>query len=296
MAAIVVVTVGWWGLALWPAPGNPEWLTRARLACFNMGPDGLPDAAGWMLLTGQPVSMLGFLALVWPRELAAGVGLVVRSRTGRAALVCTALILAAGLGAAGVRVTAALAARTPPSALPSVMSADEHPRLDRDAPTLDLLDQRGDRVTLESLRGRPALVTFAFANCHDICPVVVAQARAVRDAVWPGGEAALVIVTLDPWRDTPDRLPSLATRWGLDGEHDHVLGGSVPDVEAVLDAWNVARSRDRATGQVAHPPLTYLVDAKGRIAFATLSGHDVLRRLAERVAPLTMQSAEVIQN
>lgn len=283
--AIVVVTVGWWALALWPAPGNPEWLARARLACFNMGPDGLPDVAGWMLLVGQPVSMLGFLALVWPQELATGLASVTRSRTGRSALAGTALVIAVGAGAAGVRVSTALAARTPPSVLPTVMTADEHPRLDRDAPSLDLVDQRGARVTLQSLRGRPALLTFAFANCHDICPVVVAQARAVRDAVWPRGDAALVIVTLDPWRDTPDRLPALASRWGLEGARDHVLGGTVADVEAVLDAWHVARTRDGATGQVSHPPLTYLLDATGRIAFVTLSGHDVLRGLADRMSP-----------
>jgi protein SCO1 len=283
LAAIAVVTCGWWALALWPAAGDPEWLTRARAACFNAGPDGLPDVSGWMLLVGQPVSMVGFLALVWPRELAGGVRLAVGRRSGRAAMAGTALCLVAGLVAAGARVSTAVAARTPPEVLPAVMSADEHPRLDRDAPRLGLVDQRGAQVTLDTLRGRPALVTFAFANCHDICPVIVAQARAVRDAVWPGGEASLVIVTLDPWRDTPDRLPVLASRWGLEGPRDHLLGGTIDDVEAVLDAWHVARTRDGATGQVSHPPLTYLLDATGRIAFVTLSGHDVLRELAERV-------------
>lgn len=49
-------------------------------------------------------------------------------------------------------------------------------------------------------------------------------------------------------------------------------GGSVEDVEAVLDAWNVARSRNPITGDIAHPPLTFLLDAEGTIAFATVSG------------------------
>lgn len=283
LATIFAVTVGWWALALWPVPANPEWLDRARIACFNTGPDGLPDASGWMLLIGQPLGMIGFLVLVWPREVATGLARAARGPAGKAALTLAVLVVLGGLTGAGVRVVAAIAARAPRTDLPVVMTTDEHPRLDRAAPAIDLVDQRGERFTLAALEGRPALVTFAFANCHDICPVVVEHARVARDAVWPQGDAALVIVTLDPWRDTPARLPSLASRWSLDGAHDYILSGTVEEVEEVLDAWNVARTRDTATGQIAHPPLTYLLDDTSAIAFVTLSGGDVLRGLAQRV-------------
>ena len=82
--------------------------------------------------------------------------------------------------------------------------------------------------------------------------------------------------------DTPGRLPELARRWAL-GPADHMLGGDVEEVEAVLDAWNVARQRDPMTGDVAHPPLVYLLDDDGTIAFATLSGHETLVGLAGRM-------------
>lgn len=283
LAAILAVTVGWWALALWPVPGNPAWLDRARIACFNTGPDGLPDASGWMLLIGQPLGMFGFLVLVWPREVAAGLSRAARGPLGKTTLALVVLIVLGGLTGAAMRVGSSIAARAPRTDLPVVMTAEEHPRLDRPAPALDLVDQRGQRVTLASLEGRPALLTFAFANCHDICPVVVEQARAARDAAWTREGAALVIVTLDPWRDTPARLTTLADRWSLDGARDYILSGTVDEVEAVLDGWNVARTRDTATGQIAHPPLTYVLDDTGAIAFVTLSGGEVLRQLAERV-------------
>jgi protein SCO1 len=283
LGSVFVVTVAWWALALWPVPDSPDWLDRARLACFNTGPDGLPDASGWMVLIGQPLGMFGFLLVVWPREVVGGLRLAVSRPTGVLAMGVAVLLVLAGLGGAGIRVAAAIDARAPRGPLPSVMAADDHPRLNREAPALDLVDQRGDIVTLDTLAGRPALVTFAFANCHDICPVVVDHVRQARDAAWAEGEAALVVVTLDPWRDTPSRLPSLAARWKLDGPRDHLLSGSVEAVEAALDAWNVARTRDGATGQVAHPPLTYVLDGAGRIAFATLSGQEVMEGLAARV-------------
>jgi hypothetical protein len=65
------------------------------------------------------------------------------------------------------------------------------------------------------------------------------------------------------------------------GPGDHVLSGG--EVESVVDAWNVARQRDLRTGDLAHPPLIYVVDASGTIAFATLSGGRKLVQLARRL-------------
>jgi hypothetical protein len=47
----------------------------------------------------------------------------------------------------------------------------------------------------------------------------------------------------------------------------------------------VPRTRDRRTGDVEHPPLVYLLDASGRIAFQTTASADgvegLIRRLIE---------------
>jgi protein SCO1/2 len=285
LGAILAATAAWWALALWPVPGTPPaWLDRARQVCFNAGPDGLPDVSGWMLLIGQPLGMVGFLAVVWPRPLVRGLAELAGRASGRLALGAAALLVGAGLVGAGVKVSRVAAARAPAVQLPPGMPAADHPRLDRPAPRLGLVDHEGDVVTVESLAGRPALVTFAFGHCADICPLVVENARRARDEAWGPGGATLVVVTLDPWRDTPGRLPGLAERWRL-GPDDHLLGGPVEEVEAVLDAWNVARRRDPTTGEVAHPPLLYLLDEGGTIVFATLSGRSTLVELAARLDP-----------
>ncbi len=284
LAGVFLITIGWWALALWPVPGgNPEWLERARAVCFNAGPDGLPDASGWILLIGQPLGMFGFLIVVWPRSVLAGLREAATRPRGRLALLLSVAVIVGGLVGTGMRVSSAMAARAPVESLPETMSAGEHPWLNQEPAELGLVDQRGEVLTLTDLEGRPSFVTFAFGNCHDICPLVVRQARSARDEVWGPEGAALVVVTLDPWRDTPTRLPAVADRWGLDGPRDYVLSGSVEEVEAVLDAWNVARSRDARTGDVAHPSLSYLLTADGTIAFATLSGREIMIGLAERL-------------
>jgi cytochrome oxidase Cu insertion factor (SCO1/SenC/PrrC family) len=77
---------------------------------------------------------------------------------------------------------------------------------------------------------------------------------------------ALLVVTLDPWRDTPGRLPTIASTWKLEGDA-HVLSGPPDDVERVLSAWRVPRTRNLKTGDIAHPSIVYVVNAQGRITY-----------------------------
>lgn len=280
LGAIGFVTVAWWLLALAPAAGEPEWLSRTREVCFDLGPDGLPGISGWMLLIGQPFVMAGFLAVVWPGPLKRGFAWLVDAPLGRVTGLVAVGIAVVGLGATTVRVMNVTAARASRVQLPPGMAAADHPRQDRPAPGLGLVDQLGRVVEWKDLAGRPAIVTFAFGHCGDICPLVVENARIARNAVWGPDRATLVVVTLDPWRDTPERLSELAERWQL-APGDRMLSGSIDDVEAVLDAWNVARARNPQTGAITHPPMIYFVDSTGDIVFVTLSGRATLIELAE---------------
>lgn len=282
---LLVATAAWWALALWPLPGaEPEWLERARWVCFNARPDGLPDASGWLLLVGQPIGMLAVLMAVWGGAVRAGLRSLARARWGRAALAAGSACVALGLVAAGTRVVRA-SGLEPISLAGETLPADTYPRLDREAPELGLLDQSGKPLRLEHLRGRPALVTFAFAHCETVCPLVVRDAREAQRRVREGAEPSrvprVVVVTLDPWRDTPSRLPHLAQHWELSSD-GFVLSGDAPDVNRVLDAWNVPRERDTTTGDVTHPPLVYVLDRDGRITYAASGGAATLVELLDR--------------
>src|SRR5690606_32231812 len=148
----------------------------------------------------------------------------------------------------------------------------------------DLQSHDGVQRSLEEFGGRVALVTFAYAHCTTVCPIVVSHALAAQQQLTATGERPVVLIlTLDPWRDTPSRLPEMARSWGLPETDALVLGGSVDDVERALDAWEVPRSRDASTGEVAHPALTYVVDREGRIAFATNGGPAAIVSLVERL-------------
>jgi cytochrome oxidase Cu insertion factor (SCO1/SenC/PrrC family) len=285
LAFLGVVSAAWWAFALWPIPEQPAaWLARARYVCFNVGPSGLPDASGWLLLIGQPIGMLAALMAIWGPAVRGGLRRVAAHTGGRVLLGACGLTLLIGLGAAGGRVASARSDAVP-FALDERLP-DSYPRIDQPAPALGLVDQSGARLELAALRGRPALVTFAFAHCEAVCPAIVRQVveaqRRMRESATAERVPHVVVVTLDPWRDTPSRLPSLAKGFDL-GADAYVLSGSVDEVNALLDRWNVARGRDEKTGEVAHPPLVYVLDAEGRIGYATTGGTEALVELLGRV-------------
>jgi len=268
-AALIGITAAWWALALWPAAAGADWLARTREVCFGAPPGGLPDAAGWVALVLQPTIMFGVLFALWGEALEEGVRVLSGWLAGRIALGAIGLLFGAGLTAATLRVLNASAAEgafgDPP--VPSASLASLSPRLNRAAPSLRLKDQHGHDVSLEQFVGRPVFVTFAFGHCETVCPVVVRDVLQACDQLSDLDPVALV-VTLDPWRDVPARLPSLAEQWEL-GSRGHVLSGSIEQVEGVLDHWNVTRARDETTGDVAHTRAVYVIDRNGRIAFVT---------------------------
>jgi cytochrome oxidase Cu insertion factor (SCO1/SenC/PrrC family) len=283
LAMIVVTTVAWWALALWPVPADgPDWVLRTRAVCFGSTDSGLPAVEGWLLLIFQPIGMTVGLLLAWGRSTREALGLLVRSLPGRLVAAVAVVILLLGAGGATVRVASAAGAGDVLLETPTTSPA-EHPRVARPAPSnLPLVDQTGEPFRLEAYRGRTVLVTFAFAHCETICPVLVREVlEAQRLAPEVGAERpAVVILTVDPWRDPPSRLPNLARRWSL-GDDAHVLSGPVDTVLAELEAWDIAIERDERTGEVVHPALVYVLDHEGQVTFvATGDGRYVAGLLA----------------
>ena len=126
------------------------------------------------------------------------------------------------------------------------------------------------------------MVTFAFAHCETVCPLIVREAVRAQE-VLADLDPVLVVVTLDPWRDTPARLGYAARHWGLDRRNGHALSGSVQEVTAALDRWAVGRARNASTGEITHAPLVYLVDREGIITYSSSGGTETLVALGRHL-------------
>jgi protein SCO1/2 len=266
LALILAISASWWALALWPMDAaTPAWLARTRLVCFGAALDGLPNAGGWLLLVGQPIGMLAILLAVWGSEVREGVRGLTANVAGQLVAGVTLAAVAGGIGYAVFLVREARA--QPFYSSPAAGLARQLTRVHDAPPRMDatLTDQAGRAVTLDQFRGRPVLVTFAYAHCATVCPLTVSDVLLARDRL--GARApAVLILTLDPWRDTPSRLPAIATQWGLTGDA-HVLSGEAERVERALNAWRVPRVRNERTGDLSHPSIVYVIGADGRITY-----------------------------
>lgn len=286
LLSITAITAGWWALAFWPIDGGPpEWLARTRAVCFGIYDDGLPDLGGWIGLVGQPLGLLIVLFAGWGRPLVAQLRWLAARPVGRLALIAWVLAIGAGSAAVAARVQGAPGPGEPFDLYATTSPEAGARRLDRDAPPLSLVDQHGAPVSLDRFLGRPVLLTFAFAHCETACPLLVrdvleAQAAIRETAPDPAAVPVVLVVTLDPWRDTPARLPAIAAGWGF-GEDAYMLGGTETEVTAVLDAWGVRGERDIRTGDITHAPVIYVIDRTGRIAYAASGGPVTLARLVQ---------------
>src|SRR5690606_29497431 len=77
----------------------------------------------------------------------------------------------------------------------------------RAAPALVLTDQRGEPFRLSDHRGRALLLFFGYTTCPDVCPATLGTFSQVRRALGADADRVeFLFVTVDPERDTPDRL------------------------------------------------------------------------------------------
>ena len=128
----------------------------------------------------------------------------------------------------------------------------------RDAP---LLDASGKRVRLaqEVIGARIAVLNFIYTSCTTVCPVSSATFQQLQQKLGArlGKDVVLVSITVDPLRDTPQRLREYAGRY--EAREGWVwLTGAKPDVDSVHKGLGAYSSRFED-----HPATVLIGDARG---------------------------------
>ena len=100
----------------------------------------------------------------------------------------------------------------------------------RDVGDFSLTDHRGLSFTRDDLTDRWTLVFFGFTHCPDICPTTMAELAELKSqlADTEASDARVVMVSVDPARDTPDRLAQYVPYFhpdfiGVTGEFADIL-------------------------------------------------------------------------
>lgn len=139
------------------------------------------------------------------------------------------------------------------------------------APNFTLTDADDTPVSLSDFRGQYVFIYFGYTFCPDFCPTTLAKLAQVRQQL--GDEAdnvQVIMITVDPERDTPDALADYVSRF----DPTFVgLTGTTEAIDAAGQPFGVFYQRNEgseATGYlVDHSTRTYLIDPAGnaRVAY-----------------------------
>lgn len=126
-------------------------------------------------------------------------------------------------------------------------------------------DQAGTEFRLADRRGRPQLVSMFYTSCKYVCPLIVDSAKGVEHALTPDerGRLAILLVSLDPARDSTAALKSVADKRRLDPARWTLARSDEHEIRKLAALLGV-RYRVLTDGEFNHTSALVLLDAEGR--------------------------------
>ncbi len=130
-----------------------------------------------------------------------------------------------------------------------------------------LTDHTGKPRALADFRGRVVVMFFGFTHCPDVCPTTLAElAAAVKKLGTAGDKVQVLLVTVDPERDTPQVLSQYV---GAFDPRFLALRGTAEETARVTKEFKILYQKvagarpDSYT--MDHSAGTYIFDTQGRL-------------------------------
>lgn len=129
------------------------------------------------------------------------------------------------------------------------------------AANFTLTDQNGKAFSLAQTHGQAVALYFGFTHCKDVCPQTLALLGKAREkAHVPAARERIVMISVDPQRDTPAALRAFFRRIGVEATG---LTGTRAQLRQVYRAYGIAVERQKH--DIAHSDVIFLIDPNGRI-------------------------------
>jgi len=144
-------------------------------------------------------------------------------------------------------------------------------------PAFSLLAEDGKPFGREDLLGRVWIADFVYTSCSDACPRLQAKMKKLQDRLIPleqGGNIGLLSISVDPERDTPQKLKEYGETFGARAGLWRSLTGDQKEVErTVVRGFHTAMAKmpredadpHAEAFDIMHGERLVLVDRMGRI-------------------------------
>ena len=133
------------------------------------------------------------------------------------------------------------------------------------APPLSLRNYLGQRVNIDSYRGKALLITFVYTHCPDVCPLIVSNLRVAQNLLGKtASKVQMIAVSVDPRGDNRKTVTRFLAQHEMTGRMQYLVG-SAHELGAVWKAWGVGSERDaQHPDLVEHSGLMYGITGSGK--------------------------------
>jgi protein SCO1/2 len=140
------------------------------------------------------------------------------------------------------------------------LSGDSYFQLD-----LVLETQAAESLQFAEMHGGPLIVAMFYASCPHVCPMTISTIKAIENQLLPEArhDLRILMITLDPERDTPAALAELAHRHRVDDRRWRFARTAPSDVRLVAAVLGI-KYRQLPDGEFNHTSPILLLDGKGR--------------------------------
>ena len=136
----------------------------------------------------------------------------------------------------------------------------------RKAPEFGFINQDSVPFTSKDLKGKIYVVDFFFTSCPSICPIMTANMGKLQKRFSSFEEFELVSFTVDPERDTPERLREYAEQRMINTDKWNLITGAQDSLYSVAYHYLSSAMEDSlAAGGFLHTEYFVLIDKEGNL-------------------------------
>jgi protein SCO1/2 len=152
-------------------------------------------------------------------------------------------------------------------------------------PPVALVDEHGRAFGPADFAGRWSFLYFGYTYCPDVCPLTLVELATLKKRLaeqLPDTPTDYYLVSVDPRRDTPERLREYVTYFDASF---HGLTGSIEDLKLLTQqtgsVFFVPEGQSEDGYLVSHSSNIALVDPEGRLAAVFTSPHEPAQLAAD---------------
>ncbi|HEY4650538.1 MAG TPA: SCO family protein [Pontibacter sp.] len=130
----------------------------------------------------------------------------------------------------------------------------------------DWTNQQGEPLKLPQLQGKIQLVAMVYTSCTYACPRIVSDLKRIEVSLekYRKEDVGIVLVTMDPERDTPAQLKAFASENGLDPARWVLLTSKQENIQELAVLLNM-KYKNEGNGNIAHSNIISVLNPAGEI-------------------------------